>query len=150
MALYIPLTRRRRNAAVVAIATLLVGLVIGFLTGRSTAVTASEAARDVRAKGDTLGTRIAALEIEYDQAINATAGSDTVQGGVLDALDLVAADTDQLIGEAPWIGPGQADALHAGIDAVRTAANARVTSDEFATVAATTARTIRDTFGVEP
>lgn len=149
MALYIPASRRRRNATFVAVATLLAGLAIGFLAGRSSATTASEAARDVRSKGDTLGTRIEALEIEYDQAINATAGSDTVKGGVLDALDLVAADTDRLIGSAPWIGPGQTAVLHAAIDAVRTAADKRVSSVDFATVATTTAVTMRNIFGVE-
>lgn len=148
MALYIPLSRRRRNAALIAIATLVAGLVVGFLVGRSSAVTASEAAADVRAKGDTLGSRIEALEIEYDQAIKATTGSDTVQGGVLDALDRVVVDVDALIGEAPWIGKVQADQLHASIAAVRTAATARVDSAAFADVATATAKTIRDTFGV--
>ena len=60
---YIPLSRRRRNATIVSIATLLVGLVGGGLIGRTTAITASEAAQDVRSQGDTLGTRIEALTI---------------------------------------------------------------------------------------
>jgi len=146
MALYIPLSRRRRNAALVAIATLLAGLVIGFLTGRSSAVTAGEAAADVRSKGDTLGTRVEALTIEYEQAIAGT--GDTIQGGVLDALDLVVVDMDKLIDEAPWIGAGQAGLLHAATTAVRTAATDKVDPTEFSTIAATTAKTIRDTFGV--
>ena len=74
---YIPLSRRRRNATLVALATLVVGLVVGIVVGRSAAVTASEAASSVRSKGDTLGTRIEALTIEYDQAIAGT--GDTVQ-----------------------------------------------------------------------
>src|SRR6478672_1258876 len=90
MALYIPVSRRRRNAALVALATLLLGLVVGLLVGRSTAVTAAEAAREVRTQGDTLGTRLEALTIEYDQAVAGT--GDTVQAGVLDALDRVVAD----------------------------------------------------------
>jgi hypothetical protein len=142
---YIPLSRRRRNATLVALATLLVGLVAGVLLGRSAAVTASEAAHEVRAKGDTLGTRIEALTIEYDQAIAGT--GDTVQGGVLDALALVETDLDKLIDESPWLGIAQTTALHASTAAVRTAAESRVDTDEFADIAAKTAAQIRETFG---
>jgi hypothetical protein len=146
---YIPLSRRRRNAALVAIVTLLVGLVVGGLVGRSTAITASEAAQDVRAKGDTLGTRIEALTIEYDQAIGGT--GDTVQAGVLDALDRVNTDMDKLIDESPWLGIAQIQALHDATAAVRTAGEDRVDPDDFADIAATTAALIRNSFGaLEP
>jgi len=152
MAMYIPLSRRRRNAALLAVATLVAGLVVGFVVGRSSATTASEAARDVRARGDELASHVAALTIEYDQAIGAdqtAGGTDTIQGGVLDALDLVDSDLDQLIEDAPWIGTAQADELHAATAAVRTAATNKVTADEFETVADTTATAIRTTFGVD-
>jgi hypothetical protein len=142
---YIPLSRRRRNATLVALATLLVGLVVGIVVGRSAAVTASEAANDVRARGDTLGTRIEALTIEYDQAIAGT--GDTVQSGVLDALDLVEADMNKLIADSPWLGESQKQKLHDSITAVRTAATSRVGTDVFADIAASTAALIRETFG---
>jgi hypothetical protein len=142
---YIPLSRRRRNATLVALATLLVGLVAGVLLGRSAAVTASEAAREVRAKGDTLGTRIEALTIEYDQAIAGI--GDTVEGGVLDALVLVDIDLDKLIADSPWLGIAQTNALHAATADVRTAAEDRVSTDDFADIASRTATLIRATFG---
>jgi hypothetical protein len=144
---YIPLSRRRRNATLVALATLLVGLVVGGLVGRSTAITASEAAQDVRTKGDTLGTRIEALTIEYEQAIAGT--GDTVQAGVLDALDRVEADMDKLVAESPWLGVAQIQALHDATGAVRTAGEDRVEPDDFADIAATAAALIRDTFGAQ-
>lgn len=142
---YVPLSRRRRNATLVALATLLVGLVVGVVVGRSAAVTASEAARNVRAKGDTLGTRIEALTIEYDQAIAGT--GDTVQRGVLDALDLVQADTNKLIADSPWLGVAQKQKLDEAITAVRTAAENRIGTDAFSEVATRTAALIRETFG---
>ena len=142
---YIPLSRRRRNAILLALATLLVGLVVGVVVGRSAAVTASEAAKQVRARGDTLGTRIEALTIEYDQAIAGT--GDSVQSGVLDALDLVETDMNKLIGDSPWLGIGQKQNLHDAITAVRTAATDRVGPDAFTDVAAKAAALIRETFG---
>ena len=143
---YIPLSRRRRNAALVALGTLVLGLVIGVVVGRSTAVTASEAAAEVRSRGDTLGTRIEALTIEYEQAINGT--GDTVESGVLDALDLVDSDMSKLIDESPWIGTSQQEALHDAVAAVRSSAENRVDPGEFAQVAATSSAVLRQTFGV--
>jgi hypothetical protein len=142
---YISLSRRRRNATIVAVATLLVGLVVGALVGRSTAVTASEAAQQVRAEGDTLGTRIEALTIEYDQAIAGT--GDTVEAGVLDALDSIEADLDKLIAESPWFGVANRQSLHDAIEELRTAGVSRVDPEAFAQVAATTAARVRDAFG---
>jgi hypothetical protein len=142
---YIPLSKRRRNAILVAFATLLVGLVVGGVIGRSTAITASEAASSVRTKGDTLGTRIEALTIEYDQAMGGT--GDTVEDGVLAALALVEADIDKLIADSPWLGKAQTEALHAATNAVRTAGTDRVDPVQFAEIADTTAALIRDTFG---
>jgi hypothetical protein len=143
---YIPLSRRRRNALLLALAALLVGLVVGVVVGRSAAVTASEAAAQVRSRGDTLGTRIEALTIEYDQAIAGT--GDTVQRGVLDALDLVEGDMNKLIADSPWLGVAQKQRLHDAITAVRTAATSRVDTVTFGDVAANTAALIRETFGV--
>jgi hypothetical protein len=142
---YIPLSRRRRNATLVALATLIVGLVAGVVVGRSTAITASEAARDVRARGDTLGTRVEALTIEYEQAIAGT--GDTVEAGVLDALDRIDADIDKLVADSPWLGTSQVQALHDSTAAVRAAGENRVTTGAFADVAGTTAASIRTTFG---
>ena len=152
MAMYIPLSRRRRNAALIAIATLVAGLIVGFVVGRSSATTASEAARDVRARGDELASHVAALTIEYDQAIGSdqtASGTDTIQGGVLDALDLVDSDLDELIKDAPWIGTAQADALHAATAAVRAAATSKVAAADFETVVDSAATTIRTSFGVD-
>lgn len=143
---YIPLSRRRRNATLVALATLLVGLIVGVVIGRSTAITASEAAQDVRTKGDTLGTRLEALTIEYDQAISGT--GDTVEAGVLDALDLVQADIDKLIDESPWLGAARIQELHDATTELRTAAENRIDPGDFADLASRTAAFVRDTFGV--
>ena len=146
MALYVPLSRRRRNATVVAVVTLLAGLIVGFVVGRSTGVTPSERASEVRTAGDTLGTRLEALTIEYEQAVEGT--GDTIQGGVIDALDLIDVDVDRLIADAPWLGSAQSEQLHAAVADVRAAAVAEVAPDEFASVASTSALTVRNTFGV--
>jgi hypothetical protein len=145
MALYIPVARRRRNAALLAGAALILGLVVGLIVGRQSAVTAAETAASVRTEGDTLGTRIDALTIEYEQAVSGT--GDTIQGGVLDALVRIDADLDRLIEDAVWLGSGQIGRLHDATAAVRDAAEAVVPTDDFATVTATSSATVRDIFG---
>lgn len=146
MALYVPLSRRRRNATIVALATLLAGLVGGFLVGRSTGVTPVERASAVRSEGDTLGTRLEALTIEYEQALGGT--GDTIQGGVLDALDIFDVDLDQLIDQAPWLGQTQIDTLHHASVEVRHAAEDEVSTNEFSSIANSSATVVRSTFGV--
>ena len=147
MALYVPQSRRRRNAALVAVATLLAGLVVGFLVGRSSAVTASEAAAQVKSQADTLATRVEALTIEYDQAVSGA--GDTIQAGVIDALDGIDRDLEALTRDAPWLGAAQIAALHAVTAAVRRAANDTVSTDAFGSVVSDSASTIRATFGVQ-
>ncbi len=142
---YIPLSRRRRNAILVALGTLVLGLVVGVVVGRSTAITASEAAQEVRGRGDTLGTRVEALTIEYDQAIAGT--GDSVQAGVLDALDLVESDMNKLIADSPWLGQSQQQGLQDAISAVRTAAENKIEPNDFADIATNSAALIRATFG---
>jgi|SRR5829696_2670985 len=147
MALYVPLSRRRRNAALVATAMLLLGLVVGYLVGGSSAVTAAEAAAQVRSEADTLATRVEALTIEYDQAL--TGADDTIEAGVIDALDGIDHDLDVLIADAPWFGAVHSDDVRAAAAAVRTAAEETVTPEAFANVATASAATIRETFGVQ-
>jgi hypothetical protein len=85
------------------------------------------------------------LTIEYDQA---TAGTgDTVQAGVLDALDRVESDMDNLIAQSPWLGAAQTVALHDAIKTVRTAGETGVDPSAFAQIAATAAGLVRNTFG---
>ncbi|MEO6123634.1 MAG: hypothetical protein ABIR32_07960 [Ilumatobacteraceae bacterium] len=145
MALYVPLSRRRRNATIVAVAMLIAGLIAGFVVGRSTSVTPSERASEVRSEGDTLGTRLEALTIEYEQAVKGT--GDTIQGGVLDALDIFDTDLDQLIDQAPWLGQTQIDTIHHASVEVRQAAEDAVSTDDFASIADTSAKVVRSTFG---
>ena len=147
MALYIPLSRRRRHAAIIAVLTLLAGLVVGFVSGRSSAVTASERAAAIRSRGDALGSRLEALTIEYEQVVSGT--SDTLQGSVLASLDLLDHDLSGVIADAPWLGTSQITSLHAAVTAVRTAATNRVTAEAFTAVVDGSAKQLRATLGVD-
>jgi hypothetical protein len=147
VALYIPQSRRRRNAALLAVVALLIGLSAGFLLGRTSATTAEESAAAAHARADTLATRVEALTIEYDQAVAGT--GDTIQAGVIDALDGIDRDLDRLIAVAPWLGAAQIAALHDATASVRTDATSKVDPKAFSTTTSDAAKTIRTTFGVD-
>ena len=146
MADYVPPSRRRNRLLLVGAACLVIGLVVGVLAGRASITTTSEKVAEVRSQGDELATRVQALTIEYDQAV---AGSgDTVQGGVLDALDGIDTDAAAALATAEWLSDSSRDAVLQAIGGVRAAADDRASTEAFADQTASAAAVIRDELGV--
>ncbi len=81
MAKYVPIARRRRNAAIVAVAALFVGIVLGWLVGKQSAPSTSEAVRDTQQQAEDIAVQLERLPIEYEQAL--TGEGDSVEDGVL-------------------------------------------------------------------
>jgi hypothetical protein len=141
MAVYIPAGRRRRQAIVLGVVALLVGLALGFLAGRSSAPTIDEqlAAVHDEATETASGLRVLALHGEEE-----TVGS---EGG--GGADLVIERTrDELAAEfddAPWLSQDAEDELLAQLDEL--AAITDRGSTEFAAAAEALAEQIEATFG---
>jgi hypothetical protein len=147
MALYIPPSRRRLHAVLIGAATLVVGLIVGLLIGRASITTTGEQIRRVRTEAAELATRVQALTIEYDQALNGT--GDTVQGGVLDALTGIDRDAAKAIADAPWLTSANRTAIRHVLQQVRTAAEAKVDAQTFADQTTAAAATIHAQLGDE-
>jgi hypothetical protein len=148
MAVYVPPSRRRRRLVLTGVVALVVGLVTGLLVGRSSVTTTSERVAEVRAEADDIATRVQALTIEYEQAL---AGStDTLQAGVLDAIDGIDRDAGRTLRAAEWLTADSRTAVEGGLQQVRRAAESRVAAEAFADQAAATAGTIRDELGAGP
>ena len=130
MALYVPASRRRIHAVVIGVVALVVGLVAGLLVGRASVTTTSERITHVRHEADDLATRVQALTIEYEQAF--TGQGDTVQGGVLDALNGIDRDAAAAIGDAPWLTAANRAAVTEALQQLRTSAEAKVDPQTFA------------------
>ncbi len=148
MARYIPIARRRRNAALVAVATLFVGIALGWLLGKQSAPSVSSAVADAQQQAADIAVQLQRLPIEYQQTINGS-GEDTVQKAVIAPLDDLQAQATNAFDEAPWISAKvRADAQDA-IAEVRQAALDKVSADEFETAVNSAADTIKSAFGLE-
>ena len=140
MARYIPIARRRRNAALAAVAALFVGIVLGWLVGKQSAPSVSSAVHDAQQQAADIAVQLQRLPIEYQQAIDG-GGEDSIQAGVIAPL------TD--IQAAPWIAPAARASAQDAIAEVRQAALDKVSADEFQTAVNNAADEIRSAFGLE-
>jgi len=145
MALYTPPSRRRRRLVLTGIAGLVVGAVAGLLIGRATVTTPADRIAEVRSEAEDIATRVQALTIEYEQALTGT--GDTVQGGVLDALDGIDRDAHQTLDLAAWISPANRTEVEQALQKVRQEAQQQVPAEAFADDTAAAAGIIRDVLG---
>ena len=147
MARYIPIARRRRNAALVAVATFFVGIAFGWLLGKQSAPSVSSAVADVQQQAADIAVQLQRLPIEYQQAIDG-GGEDSIQAGVIAPLDDIQARRPTRSTRRR----GSADAARAeaqdAIAEVRLAALDGVSADEFETAVNDAADAIR--IGVRP
>jgi hypothetical protein len=146
VALYIPASRRRRNAILLAVGCAVVALVLGYLIGRQATPSVSAQVAAAQTDGQELATRLEALPIEYDQALAGT-GEDTIQGGTLDALDGIQHDTIRTMDRAPWIQAAERAKVLDAIAATSQAARDRATSPVFLAAVTAAAAEVRTAFG---
>ncbi|MGE0307881.1 MAG: hypothetical protein AB7N61_00190 [Acidimicrobiia bacterium] len=148
MAVYVSRAQRKRKAIILAVATALIGLVLGWVIGRSQVPTIGSRVTSVQESAGELASRIDALTIEYRQAIEGQ--GDTIQGGVLDAIDGIRSDTLHELDRAPWITQDDRDALTDAITALGAAAKNEVPVTQFEEQATSTSALLRTTFDLTP
>lgn len=145
MALYVPVSRRRRNAVLLAVASAVVALAVGYLIGRQATPSVSAQVASVQADANALATRLEALPIEYDQALSG--GQDTVEGGTLDALDGIQHDTIQAMDRAPWVRADDREKVLDAIAATSQTARDRASPAVFLAAVTTAAGEVRAVLG---
>ncbi|MEO8696011.1 MAG: hypothetical protein ABI658_20990 [Acidimicrobiales bacterium] len=145
MAVYVSLAKRRRHTAVVAVATLVVGLVIGFAIGTTRTTSLDDRVQAVHTDADRLATRLVALDIEYRDAL--AGGGDDFDTSVTAPLAKVQADTVHLLDRAPWVGADQRGEVLDKIAKLAVLAKARTAADDFLTALNDASALVRSTFG---
>ena len=146
MALYISASRRRRRIIIAAALALVLGLTVGFLLGRAMVTTPREQADSVAATGRDLATRVDALTIEYEQAVDGT--GDSVAKGVTEPLVGIENDLQAVLAKAPWLGAEARTALVAKVRGLRSDAASGMSAARFASSTADVSKLIRSTLGV--
>jgi hypothetical protein len=144
LALYIPAGQRRRRAIAVAVATLLLGLIVGLLTGRALAPSVGDRVREVQgaARETAAGLRVIALHDQAGALANQTSGD----GGADLVLKRTRSELEHEFGLAPWLGRSQRDELLRAMDALQAIPDR--TGPAFGSAAEALAAKIEATFAV--
>jgi hypothetical protein len=145
--LYIPAGRRRRRAIVIAVAALVVGVVVGWALGRSTAVTPADAARDARERAGVATSQLTSSEIHYAQVVQGEGDTTELRASVEASLDRAAADLSDALARASWIDEGAADDLRRAVAEVRDAERATAPIDDYNAAIDRAERAINERFG---
>jgi hypothetical protein len=144
MAVYAGQGKRKRTTSLIAVATLLVGLVLGLVIGRATAPTIDDKIADGRAGGRALVTALQVLPLEYGQALSGSEGTtligDTVQRSV--------ARLNAALDGAPWLGAAQRATATQAVQSVKAAAAGKVPAPQFQTVVDDASAKIAAVFGL--
>ncbi len=146
MARYIPISRRRRNAAIATVIALFVGIALGWLIGKQSAPSVSSAVKDAQQQAADIAIQLERLPIEYGQAL--TGSGDTVQAGVIAPLDDIQAAATNAFDDAPWVSAQTRAGAQDALAEVRRAAEDEVSADEFEAAVTSAADTIRLAFGL--
>ena len=145
MAIYVPRARRRRNLILVGVAGLVIGLLLGALSGRSSAPTVEDRVRSVRAEARAIASQLRVVSLHEE----AGTASLSVKGDAGADLALRTAETNlrRLFRRAPWIGSKTAADLLGDTVALRAAAPGQARTDAFGRQVDALADRIVATFG---
>lgn len=144
MALYISAGRRRRTTIVVGIASIVLGIVLGFLLGRGTATTIDDRVAEARDAGRKLASSLRVLPLEYEKIVTA----DGSGSGAADIITRSLAKEQATLDTAPWLGDEQVAAVKEQLDVLRQAPGDDMSPTEFNEAVDSAAATVETTFGV--
>jgi len=146
MALYIPRRRRRRTAALIALATLVVGFTVGYLLGRQATPSVASSVRTTLDRADQLATELDRLPIEYEQAV--TGAGDSIEAGVLDPLLAAKDRLTGLLNDAPWVGADARERVQDAVASVELVARDAAPATDFAAAVKEASAAVRAVFGL--
>lgn len=148
MALYTPQAQRRRRLVILAVATFLLGGVLGVFAGRLTAPTAADQVADVRDQAQQMSAQLRVLSLHVEAgAASLGAGGDA---GATLALRRADSDLTRALEQAPWITAQRRNALRAHLHELENAARTGAGTKPFAADVDRLASEIDTTFGVTP
>jgi hypothetical protein len=148
VALYVPAGRRRRNVIIGLVGALIVGLIVGAFIGRASAPGISDKVSSVQDSARAVTARLQATPIEYQKQLN---GSTEFKSGgtVLQSLTDAQATMRGALDDAVWLGPAQRQDVEDALDALVTAAKAKVAAATYAKLVNTAVTRIATGLGID-
>lgn len=144
MAVYAGPARRRRSMILIAIAALAAGLIIGVAIGRASATSIDDEISAGRDSARELVASLRVLPLEYGQALEGSSETTLIQ----DTVDRSAAQVDIALDDAPWLTATQRRSVTNAVQAIRTAAGAKVPAPRFQAAIDRSTTTIQSVFGL--
>jgi hypothetical protein len=121
VAIYVPPSTKRRRLVLLVAAGLLVGLLLGFAVGRTSAPDLHGKVDAVKEQAEGAAVGLQRLPIEYEQALGQTSGESMAT--ISEAVDRATSQLDEALDDAFWLGPGvrmQLEGLLRELDVVIT------------------------------
>lgn len=146
MALYVPAGARTRRLALVGVAALVVGLLLGYAVGRASAPTFPEEVADVQDLATAAATALERLPIEYEQFL-AGGGGESIDT-LIEALASARTQLDDAYAEAIWLADDAPPPTEGAFDSLLVAVNDSVPADAFADLIDRAVAQIKATFGI--
>ena len=144
MALYVPTSRRRRRAILMAVGALLVGLVLGLAVGRWSSTSVDDQVHSVQEKARETASGLKVLSLHVQAG--ATSASEPGDGGADLVLQRTRTELQNEFADAPWLDATSQKALLDELAALD--AQPDRTSTAFSTAADALASHIDATFGL--
>ena len=145
MAIYVPRARRRRNTLLVGVAGVVLGAILGFGAGRSSAPTIEDRVKSVRSEARAISSQLRVVSIHEGEGAASLAGGGDAGAGL--ALQRTETNLKALFKRAPWVGPRSSGELIAETTALRAAAPNEARTEKFANEVDALADQIEKTFG---
>jgi hypothetical protein len=147
MALYIPAGRRKRRLLLAGGAGLLIGLLLGFGVGRTSAPNPEDQAKSAKQTAGRVTGALNALPFHYEQAMNGEIDKTTYATSLDAALRTADDDLVAALANAPWLDPSAKVEVRAQIPELRALAERGASPDEFDAAVGRAVSTIEAAFG---
>jgi hypothetical protein len=146
MAIYVPPSTKRRRLVLLAAASLVVGLLVGFGLGRATSSGLDDALEAVRGDAQDAAVGLQRLPIEYEQAAAGEGGESTRT--ITEAIARARADLDDAWEGAEWAGPDARKPVDAAIDELDAEVASGASPADFETAVEQAVDAIEAAFGI--
>jgi hypothetical protein len=130
MALYVPVSRRRRRVIGITAVALVVGLLLGLVLGRLFRPSVQDEVDARQRDTQQLVARLDGLALEYEQTGTAGQAASDAREGSVDAARGISADARKLLDDVPWLGERQRAEAVSAVQEVQAAIESNASVDD--------------------